>query len=259
MIAAEPRAGRFPVATMLLGAAAVAVQCLPALAGWLEFQRGAVAGGQGWRWITGHLTHATLEHLLWDLGAFLLLGALCERRGRRRMLVGLGLAALLIPAVVSILQPEVETYRGLSGLNSALFTLLVAGFIRESIARRAWFRVGFAIALLIGFAAKTAHEAATGVSFFVSSETPSTVMVPLAHTAGAAIGLLVGFGSAKAERRMSRDRVETMGRQAGHFSSSTSTIRTARPSTPVLPLAPLPLCPLAPFFTHDSRSVRDQQ
>jgi len=183
---------RIPWFTLGFAALAVAVHCIPALTlGW-QFDRAAVAHGQVWRFFTAHLTHFGTDHLRWDLVAFLVLGAMTERVSRSALLVTVALSAALITLGVWIAQPQFETYRGLSGIDCALFGFVVARVIAEG--RRA--RHGFSLAVgglaLAGFAAKCFFELATGGTVFVES-TDAFAPVPLAHL----IGLIAGAALAK--------------------------------------------------------------
>ena len=183
---------RIPWFTLGFAALAVAVHCIPALTlGW-QFDRAAVAHGQVWRFFTAHLTHFGTDHLRWDLVAFLVLGAMTERVSRSALLVTVALSAALITLGVWIAQPQFETYRGLSGIDCALFGFVVARVIAEG--RRA--RHGFSLAVgglaLAGFAAKCIFELATGGTVFVEP-TDAFAPVPLAHL----IGLIAGAALAQ--------------------------------------------------------------
>ena len=57
----------FPLVTLLLSAAVGAAWLLPSAATGLQYDRAALAAGQGWRIFTCHWTHFSLDHLLWDL------------------------------------------------------------------------------------------------------------------------------------------------------------------------------------------------
>ena len=70
-----------------------------------------------------HLLHWSLEHLFWDLGMFMLVGGLCERICRTEFVWTLGISAVLIPPIVAVFHPEMNSYRGLSGIDTALFGL----------------------------------------------------------------------------------------------------------------------------------------
>jgi rhomboid family GlyGly-CTERM serine protease len=148
----------------------------------LELDRAAVARGEVWRLLTCHWTHWTPDHLLWDSLAFLVLAFLCEARvGRGRLLAAVAGSALAVSAAVWFL-PEIETYRGLSGIDSALFVLLAVSLMRERPL------AGLALAAFLG---KSAWEVATGSTLFVDAA--SFVPVPLAHLVGGAWGMIVGI------------------------------------------------------------------
>ncbi len=177
-------ARRIPCASLLFGALAVVVYSFPALAEALQYDRTAVLGGELWRIATCHWTHWSLDHLLWDLAVFVGLGAACEQMNRSRYLACLAVATILIPLAVVIFLPDIETYRGLSGLDSALFSLLVIPNLDK--------RWSLGVAFLAAFLLKTAYEAATGATVFVSSPT-DIASVPLAHAVGALMGMLLSW------------------------------------------------------------------
>ena len=137
----------------------------------LELQR----GGEAWRLVTCHFTHFTHEQLAWDALAFLGLGIACERRSRAAFHATLLASAVVIPLAVLAFDPRIGAYRGLSGIDAALFALLV-------VSSRNWL-------LGAAFAAKVAFEMATGGGVFVAD----VMVVPVAHVAGAVVGLLVSF------------------------------------------------------------------
>jgi rhomboid family GlyGly-CTERM serine protease len=155
----------------------------------LEYDRAALAAGQLWRLLSCHWTHWSAEHLVWDLLAFALLATACERLDRRRFLAGVLLSALLIPLATWCLMPHLASYRGLSGIDSALFALLSVALLREVSATS--IRAAAAGALL-ALAAKIAYELLTGSTVFVHTDGTAVVAVPLAHVIGAMVGAAVG-------------------------------------------------------------------
>jgi rhomboid family GlyGly-CTERM serine protease len=171
---------------LALSASAVAAFLVPGAARWLEYDRGAIAGGELWRLVTGHLAHWSAEHLAWDLIAFLALGVLCERESRARFLACAAGATVTVSLALWWAMPGLDRYRGLSGLDSALFVLLAVSLIRQGVSRGvlagAW-----ALVALLG---KLAWEGATGGALFVHD--PGLAAVPLAHLAGALVGFAVG-------------------------------------------------------------------
>ena len=200
--------------TLVVATASLAIALWPGAASLLEFDRAALAAGQWWRVLSGQLTHFGFDHLAWDASVFAVLGVMCERRNRTATLACLGIAALLIPAAVWLLLPEIATYRGLSGLDTALFALL--GMMMLSEKRREGSRGQMAVifGLRRGMLAKIAWEFHTGGTIFVDSSSGQFVPVPLAHLVGAAVGLLVamyGVSSVRAAPQETSKRfVETL-------------------------------------------------
>jgi rhomboid family GlyGly-CTERM serine protease len=163
----------------------------PQLSTALQWDREAIAAGEIWRVITGHFVHWDGEHLFWDAAMFAVLGCLLEIRYRRAFLACLGSAALAISAAIWIFQPELATYRGLSGLDTALFAMLAADLLLESRrgAERSLRAVALPALLLIGLLAKIAYEFIAGTTIFVDAAASGFTPVPLAHLVGALAGL----------------------------------------------------------------------
>jgi rhomboid family GlyGly-CTERM serine protease len=175
---------RLPILSLLVAAAATCVQALPEfVSSILQFDRGAIAVGQWWRVVTGHLTHFDANHLAWDIGALVALGLVCESISRRAVAVALGSSMLAISAAVWAFQPQFEIYRGLSGLDCALFGLFATSLLQER--RTAPVLLG-AFALL-GVGAKCVFELGTGSTAFASGD--GYAPVPLAHLVGALCGI----------------------------------------------------------------------
>jgi rhomboid family GlyGly-CTERM serine protease len=185
-------AGRSGGASLLLALAAVVISMLPTQAiEALQYDRTLVLSGQVQRLLTAHWTHWNADHFLWDVATFVILGIACERRDRRRMLATLAIAATVIPLGLLFLQPDLGFYRGLSGLDSALFALLAVGVLRDRIATRPWGLIVSIAAVGAGFFAKTCIELAFGASVFVDAHAAEFAPVPLAHLIGAACGAIV--------------------------------------------------------------------
>jgi hypothetical protein len=100
-----------------------------------------------------------------------------------------------ISIAVLFLLPEMGIYRGLSGLDSAFFSLLAVTILRQKLSERNWLWVGIVGLVFLGFLGKTAYELATGLTLFVDSHAAGMVPVPLAHVAGAAVGCLSALGT----------------------------------------------------------------
>ena len=199
---------RLPYVTLMLAALAVAIHCVPALGDLLQFDRAAVARGQMWRFFTAHLTHFGDDHLRWDLLAFVVLGGMAERISRRGFSITLGLSATVITAGVWLAQPQFATYRGLSGIDSALFGFVVADLLAAGWRERHGFSMVVSLIALAGFAAKCAFELITGGAVFVETG-DAFAPVPLAHllglAAGAAAVVWTQFVNARLIRRSNCD------------------------------------------------------
>jgi rhomboid family GlyGly-CTERM serine protease len=188
-------ARRTPCASLFLAAAAVVIFLWPGLSAHLQYDRAAVAAGEVWRLVSGHWAHYSFDHVLWDVVAFSALGVACERRSRARFLVCLGTSALAISVSVWLMLPQIQVYRGLSGIDSALFTFLAASMWIDGHQSERPGLQAIAMTCVSAFLLKVAFELNTGRTLFVEEMDAGAVGVPLAHIVGAGCGLLVGAGS----------------------------------------------------------------
>ncbi len=180
--------------TAFVSSIAILASVFPSLAAGLQLDFAAVAAGQWWRLLSGHLTHFGSQHLFWDVLMFVVLGAACERQHPRIFAVSLVLMALGISAAVMFLCPDVSGYRGLSGIDTGLFVWFIGDQIRQCVAARdrtatsAWIGAG---GLLAG---KLLYEFVTGEVLFVDAEGFKPLVE--SHLAGAVFGaLFVAVGS----------------------------------------------------------------
>ena len=148
----------FPWLTAGLVAAGLAVSAWPGAASTLEFRRDLVLDGEFWRLFTGQLVHWTRRMALLDLGAVLLLGCWLESRSRP-VLMAILVAGSALTGGGILLLTGVATYRGASGMASALFVGTSLALFRQ--APNAGSRVAAALFLLL-FSAKTIWEVTTG-------------------------------------------------------------------------------------------------
>lgn len=190
---------RLPWLTLAVAAAASAVHLLPGAADWLQYDRIAIGRGELWRLFTAHLAHFGGNHLVWDTAVFLALGAAAERESRVQCTTALTLATFMIAPLLWLWQPGFQTYRGLSGLDSALFGLLAGSLLTRG-DRVATFA---GVLALGGFAAKGLFELSTAQTVFATGA--GYAPVPLAHL----IGLLAGLTAALAPCRPKRHHVSS--------------------------------------------------
>lgn len=178
-------ASKFPWLTLTLSGlmAALFVALGPAPAEWI-YDRGAITNGEWWRLISGHWLHSDPAHLGWNLGAFVLLGCLVERRSRSTLILSLALGTFAVDLTLWTFLSELERYCGLSGvLNSVFLVALTAA--HPTAARRSkddWLLLSVAL-LSLG---KILVELVSGQALFTDTAWPS---VPAAHLAGWLAGL----------------------------------------------------------------------
>ncbi len=191
---------RLPLLSVALSLAAFATWAVPGADTALQFDREAIAAGEFWRLITGHWAHWGGDHLAWDLIVFAAFGVLLEVRSRRQFVGVVFGGALAIAAALWLAAPEFQFYRGLSGIDSALFAAFFAGLFRDAKRERSWLQAVVPAFALVGFVGKSAYELATGATLFVASASAFTA-VPLAHLVGAVAGAAgVGCGVSSASR-----------------------------------------------------------
>lgn len=138
---------------------------------------------------TCHLLHWSWNHLAWDLAVFLVAGFVCESQWKRQFLLVLTLAIVAIPITVGALHPELLCYRGLSGIDSALFALAAGMVFTEEARRRNRPTATAAAFVILGQFLKILTEYTAGHTLFVNDAgfTP----IPLAHLAGALAGTCI--------------------------------------------------------------------
>ena len=196
---------RFPVLTAALTALALAFWAIPGGATALQYDRAALGAGELWRAATGHWTHWSTDHLTWDLLVFAVFGALLENRSRRAFASVVAGSALAISAAVWLGAPQLQFYRGLSGLDSALFAAFFAQLLRDARRERSLLQGAVPVLTLLGFVGKSAYELATGATLFVAAS-PAFTAVPLAHLVGAAVGICLAAPQSPQHPRRGTDR-----------------------------------------------------
>ncbi len=136
-----------------------------------------------WRLWTGHFTHWSFEHAAVNLGACMLPLVLLTQQDRRKLLCDL---PWLLPLSSLLLLPFLagRPYRGASELACLLW--VAAAFPLACAGRRLEAGV-----LGVGALLKAAAELAMGIHPLASG--PGWEGLPMAHAAGAALGLAWGL------------------------------------------------------------------
>lgn len=170
---------------LLLAAVAIILFVLPQpVQQYLEYNRAAIADGQLWRLLSGHLLHSNSYHLLMNMAGLMVMmlihGALAQR-------LALWWQYLIFSAVISValwfFSPQIQLYVGLSGV---LHGLLCFGAVLDI---RQGYRSGYLI--LVGVAAKIITEQYFGPDADLSAKIAAEVAID-AHLYGAIAGIVTG-------------------------------------------------------------------
>ncbi|NTV11260.1 MAG: rhomboid family intramembrane serine protease [Zoogloea sp.] len=183
--------------TLILAVLCGALALVPeSIASALALDRHAVSAGALWCLWSGHLVHFSAQHAVLDIATLLIAGGIAEREmGTPATGLALVLGAPAIAIVVLLAAPQLEVYRGASGLAVLLGT--AAGILLWQ--RNPGVRgvlAGLAIALL----AKTSLDAA-GLLPGLSSLPDGVRVAWQAHDAGGALGALAALYAASRNRR----------------------------------------------------------
>jgi rhomboid family GlyGly-CTERM serine protease len=182
------RSPPLPVVTVCIAALAALAAMSDMVQQWLEFDRAAIGHWQLWRIVTGHMVHWNTDHFVWDALMFGVLGCICEQSDRRRFVGCLLGSAAAISAAIIWLLPGTNLYRGLSGVDSALFILACVEWMCDAWQKRDFAFLAVVVLAVLGFMAKLVYEVCTGATLFVDSTGAGFVPLPLVHGVGAIVG-----------------------------------------------------------------------
>lgn len=177
-------AGRqVPVALALLIAVLALVGPTPTDV--LAYEREALAEGQWWRALSGHVVHLGRVHAALNLGGLVALMLLCPQPLRAfEWMLRTAVLALAVSALLYLAAPSVDRYVGLSGVLHGLFVLGLVPMARDGD------RVAMACLLLLVF--KLVWEQIMGPSVDEQRLIGGAV-VTLAHLFGTLAALAYGF------------------------------------------------------------------
>ena len=149
----------------------------------LQYERSLILNGEYWRIITCHFTHTGWQHLFLNLaGAMLVFSLFFQLYSPLSWLLGTLCCMVGISLSLLVFSPNLEWYRGLSGL---LHGLLMMGLIEGVRKKNVYCWVG-----LLALAAKLAMEQLVGPA----GETIRLIHAPVitnAHLAGAIAGGII--------------------------------------------------------------------
>lgn len=145
----------------------------------------------GWRILGCNWLHWSVDHLSWDLFMFYLIGSLCEQRNRFAFLAVTMVSGLTIPVTVMLYSPELGSYRGLSGIDTALYALLGTLWLYDAVRDRDRVASLACSGLIVAMFLKIIYELTSKDLLFVTDD--SFTAAPTAHLSGAAIGILIAL------------------------------------------------------------------
>jgi rhomboid family GlyGly-CTERM serine protease len=180
--------GRGFRAPFLLATAAVAIYLWPAATAWLEYHRVLIESGQLWRLLSCQWTHCSAGHLFFDVLVLLVAGTIYRLRGGKRLGACIVASAVLIPAGLWVLLPEMARYRGLSGVDVAVTAMLAIAMLRDGISSGDRLSTITPALLVAAIVIKIGYEVCSGQTVFVDAAADGFVTVPVAHLLGAMIG-----------------------------------------------------------------------
>jgi rhomboid family GlyGly-CTERM serine protease len=152
---------------------------------WFSFDRSAIAAGEVWRLLSGHLVHLGVSHLALNLAGLLLVWYLVGAAfSRMQWLIVLVADFVVVNLGLWFLQPQLAWYVGLSGI---LHGLLAAGILGNLNTRRV-----DVLILGVALVAKLIYEQLVG-PLPGSEESTGGAVIVAAHFYGA-IGGAIGAG-----------------------------------------------------------------
>jgi len=187
--AAQVKALPLPVWTLGICAIAGLVFAVPQLQPVLVYNREAIGNGELWRLLTGNLVHFSPEHVLKDVLALLVAGAMIEMRPYRHFALLCITSATLIGTALYAAETGVLIYGGLSGVAIAAVAYLC---LQGATGRGAYGRVCQVVLLVL--VAKIMIELSSGMQ-----ASAGFVLVPISHVVGALTALAV-FAMTRAAR-----------------------------------------------------------
>ena len=165
----------------------------PGAASEWRYDRAAILHGEAWRLVTGHLLHADVHHLGWNVFGVLLVWFLFARDYTPRQWLAILLTSTAVTSAgFLLLEPELDWYVGFSGVLHGCMAAGLVAWLRSTRDPLTWLVAGL-------FAAKLAWEHFQGALPFTAG-TLSLPVVHEAHTYGAIGGALAAFWLGREQR-----------------------------------------------------------
>jgi membrane associated rhomboid family serine protease len=182
---------RFPIVTILLCLGAVVFRLMPDDGLWAALPRDPNASLL--QLFFCHLVHWTTAHAWFDVLVLLISGAFLEMSFPKRFFVCLLVAMPLVPLAVFWAHPEVDSYAGASGLDTALVATLGVSLLVRHWRGMSPFAKGGICLFFVGLLSKILWELSMRDYVFVTDAGLAYEPVPMAHLCGLLIGIVVGW------------------------------------------------------------------
>ncbi|NQZ56378.1 MAG: rhombosortase [Lentisphaeraceae bacterium] len=152
-----------------------------------QYDRQAIGDGTWILLFSGHFSHWDADHLMWDVLTFVLLVFLLMRENAKVFYQILFLGPWFISLFMWFGLPEMNYYRGISGIDAALFVALAMCYWQKEDKL-------LALLMLVCIFGKIIWEYSSQSSIFTNEV--NYVVLPLAHVAGALCGWLFASNAA---------------------------------------------------------------
>lgn len=190
---------KLPRVTVAIALSTLAISYSPRLASLLTVDFESLGVRTLPAMVSCHVAHWSTQHLFWDLLMFFVLGWHLEKSFAKPYYFTLIASSLLIPLGVQLMQPEIASYRGLSGIDTALFALLCTSKLISGYREGCQKSIALFLLLLLAMWGKLLFEFSTGGVMFVRND--NFTPVPAAHLFGALIGTVIGVSSSQLTMR----------------------------------------------------------
>ncbi len=174
-----------PFFTLLLCSLTGALMLLPpAVHSSLYFNYDQLYDGGWLGLVTGHWMHADFQHLVWNVAALAILGAIIEARSRTLLLWSMVIGMFSIDLLLLSPFSDLQRYCGLSGLLNTLLGVALYLYWRET--RSPMVPLTAALCMV-----KIALEIHSGQSIFTEITWPPFAIAHLAGIMGAPLAILL--------------------------------------------------------------------
>lgn len=181
---------KVPYITLSICALSLVFQFFPNLIAFFEWESSNIRQGEIWRIFSGHLTHWTPNHLVWDLIVFAFLGSIIERSSRS-IILALFLATSILSHFALTYASDFQIYRGLSAIDTALFTQALFILSKNSLHRYSFTLLAASIFGYIALIVKLLLEYGQEEPIFASSLGSNVSVATVTHIAGLVSALLI--------------------------------------------------------------------